>query len=35
VHAAPGRAARLGAFTAYAIGVAVILLSNLAPHAEH
>jgi zinc transporter 1/2/3 len=35
VHAAPGRMARMGAFTAYAVGVAVILLSNLAPHAEH
>jgi len=35
VHAAPGRAARLGAFSAYALGVAVILLANLAPHAEH
>jgi hypothetical protein len=34
VHAPPGRMARLGAFTAYASGCFVILLSNLAPHAD-
>lgn len=34
VHAPPGRLARLGAFTAYAMGCVVILLTNLAPHAD-
>jgi hypothetical protein len=34
VHAPPGRLARLGAFSAYAFGCFVILLTNLAPHAD-
>ena len=35
VHAPPGRVARFAAFSAYAFGCLVILLSNLAPHADH
>ena len=35
VHAPPSRVARLAAFAAYAFGCLVILLSNLAPHADH
>ena len=34
VHGAPGRMARLTAFSAYAAGCLVIMLSNLAPHAH-
>lgn len=34
VHAPPGRVARLMAFSAYAAGCVVILLTNLAPHAD-
>jgi len=35
VHEAPGRIARLMAFSAYAAGCVVIMLTNLAPHADH
>ena len=34
VHEAPGRIARLMAFSAYAAGCVVIMLTNLAPHAD-
>ena len=35
VHAAPDRAKRITHFAAYVFGVFVILMSNLAPHADH
>ena len=35
VHGAPGFTSRMMAFTAYATGCAVILLSDLAPHVDH
>ena len=35
VHAAPDQAKRITHFAAYVFGVFVILMSNLAPHADH